>query len=112
LNYGFDIVPSLNFSINAGPGKNRNVNVINGVTNTTDNNNLNIGFYSGYWADKWINFWMNFNATYTSSTSSIRPDVTTKYWQYRTYSNFQLKFKKIKLYADLGLETTIYQKTD
>lgn len=111
LNYGFDLVPSLNVSINVGPGKNRNVNVINGLTNTTDNNNINIGFYSGYWADKWINFWGNFNATYTSSASSIRPNVVTKYWQYNTYSNIQLKFKKAKLYADLNLQATIYQKT-
>jgi hypothetical protein len=111
VSYGFDIVPSLNFSINVGPGKNRNVNVINKLTNTTDNNNINIGAYSGFWADKWINFWMNFNATYTSSTSSIRPDQTTKFWQYNTYSNIQLKFKKAKLYADLGLQAQIYQKT-
>jgi hypothetical protein len=111
VSYGFDIIPSLNFSINVGPGKNRNVNVINGLTNTTDNNNINIGAYSGYWSDKWINFWMNFNATYTSSTSSIRPDQTTKFWQYNTYSNIQLKFKKAKLYADLNLQAQIYQKT-
>ncbi|MEO7531477.1 MAG: outer membrane beta-barrel protein, partial [Sediminibacterium sp.] len=111
LNYGFDIVPSLNISLNAGPGKNRNVNVINGLTNTTDNNNINLGFYSGYWADKWINFWMNFTATYTSSKSSIRQNVVTQYWQYNTYSNIQLKFKKAKMYIDMSLQANIFQKT-
>ncbi len=111
LGYGFDIIPSLNVGINAGPSKNRNVNVINGLTNTTDRDNLNLSIYSGYWSDKWINFWMNLNATYTSSKSSIRPDVVTNYWQYGAYTNMQLKFKKIKTYVDLNLEATIFQKT-
>ncbi len=109
--YGFDIVPSLNVGINAGPTKNRNVNVINGKENITDNSGVNIGLYSGYWSDKWINFWLNFNATYNHSSSSIRPDVVTKYWSYRSYSNIQFKFKKPKLYIDMNLEANIYQKT-
>jgi len=111
LNYGFDLVPSLNVGINAGPGKSRNVNVINGLSNITDNKSLNIGVFSGYWADKWINFWMNFNASYNSSSSSIRPDVVTQYWQYGIYSNIQLKFKKQKTYVDLNLQANMYQKT-
>jgi hypothetical protein len=110
-NFGFDLVPSLNVGINAGPRKNRNVNVINGLRNVTDNTSLNLGIFSGYWADGWINFWMNLNANYNSSVSSIRPDVTTKYWSYNTYSNVQLKFKKQKLYIDMNLEANIYQKT-
>jgi hypothetical protein len=111
LSYGFDLVPSLNVGLNIGPGKNRNMNMINGISNTTDNNNTNFSLYSGYWSDKWINFWMNANATHTRSTSSIRPDVVTQFWQYGTYSNIQLKFKKQKLYIDLNLQATIYQKT-
>ena len=111
ISYGFDLVPSLNVGVNVGPSKNRFVNQINGLNNETESNNINLGIYSGYWADKWINFWMNFNATYVNSKSSIRPDVVTKYWQYGTYSNMQLKFKKIKTYIDLGMEATIFQKT-
>ncbi len=111
IRYGFDLVPSLNFSINAGPGKNRNVNVINGLTNITDNTNIRIGFSSGYWADKWINFWINVNARENKSSSSIRPDVVTQYWSYDTYSSIQLKFKKQKLYANMDLQAELYQKT-
>ncbi|MBV9987895.1 MAG: TonB-dependent receptor [Chitinophagaceae bacterium] len=109
--YGFDLVPSLNIGLNAGPRKSRNVSFVNNLKNITDNKGWSIGMYSGYWADKWINFWMNINANYTSSTSSIRPDVATNYWTYNTYSNVQLKFKKIKLYIDMNLEANIYQKT-
>ena len=111
IGYGFDIVPSLNVGVNVGPGKNRNVSVINGLTNTTDNTNIRIGLNAGYWADKTINFWMNANATNNKSTSSIRPDVVTQYWSYSTYSNIQLKFKKQKTYVDMSLEANIYQKT-
>lgn len=111
VRYGFDIIPSLNVGVNAGPGKNRYVNVVNGKENVTDNDNINIGIYSGYWSDKWINFWLNFNATHTRSVSSVRPDVLTQYWRYNSYSNLQFKFKKQKLYIDMNLETSIYQKT-
>ena len=109
--YGFDIIPSLNVSLNVGPGNSRYVSVINGKNNVTDNKTWQIFMYGGYWADKWINFWMNGTATYNQSVSSIRPDVTTNYWQYGFYSNVQLKFKKQKTYVDLGLQATIYQKT-
>lgn len=110
-NYGFEILPSLNVGISAGPRKSRNANVINGKNNITDNASITIGLNSGYWSDKWINFWLNFNANYNSSTSSIRPDAVTKYWSYNTYSNLQFKFKKQKLYIDMSLEANLYQKT-
>ena len=111
LGYGFDLVPSLNVGLNAGPRKSRNISFINGQKNTTDNSGWNISMYSGYWSDKWINFWMNFNANYTNSVSSIRPDIATKYWTYNTYSNVQLKFKKPKVYVDMTIEANVYQKT-
>lgn len=111
VGYGFDILPSLNFGVNVGPSKNRYINMINGLRNETENNNINFSIYSGYWGDKWINFWLNLSANHVSSRSSIRPDVVTQYWTYNTYSNIQLKFKKQKLYVDMNLEANIYQKT-
>ena len=111
LGYGFDLFPSFNVGLSAGPRKSRFVNRVNTLDNKTDNEGVNFDLYAGYWADKWINFWSNFSARYTNSVSSIRPDVATKYWTYEGYSNLQLKFKKIKTYADLSIQTTIYQKT-
>jgi hypothetical protein len=111
LSYGFDLVPSLNVGLNAGPTVSRYANVVNKVNNTTKSSGINLGIYAGYWADKWINFWMNLNANHTNSVSSIRPDVQTAYWQYNSYSNMQLKFKKIKTYVDINLQATVYQKT-
>lgn len=111
VGYGFDIIPSLNFGVNVGPSKNRYINMINGLRNETENNNINFSIYSGYWGDKWINFWLSLSANHVSSRSSIRPDVVTQYWTYSSYSNIQLKFKKQKLYVDMNLEANIYQKT-
>lgn len=111
VGYGFDLIPSLNFGVNIGPSKSKYINVINGLRNETENNNINLSIYSGYWSDKWINFWMNLSANHVNSRSSIRPDVVTQYWTYNTYSNVQLKFKKAKLYIDMNLEANIYQKT-
>ncbi|MDP1762903.1 MAG: outer membrane beta-barrel protein [Sediminibacterium sp.] len=111
LSYRFEIAPSFSLGFSLGPEKSRYVNVINGLTNRTENKRTNIGINTGYWSDKWINFWLNLNASNNSSTSSIRPDVVTKYWSYNTYSNFQLKFKKQKMYIDMTLEANIYQKT-
>lgn len=110
-NYGFEIIPSLNVGINIGPGKSKYVSVVNGVNNATVTTNVRIGVNAGYWSDKWINFWMNVNATNNRSLSSIRPDIVTQYWSYDTYSEVQLKFKKIKTYIDMNIQANIYQKT-
>ncbi len=111
VGFGFDLIPSLNVGFDVGPRKNRFVNQVNGKLNTTDNTSLNLGINAGYWSDKWINFWMNFSADYNHSSSSINPDIVTKYWSYNTYSNVQLKFKKAKTFIDINLEANIYQKT-
>ncbi len=111
FNYGFEIVKSLNVGFSVGPGKNRYVSIVNGLNNESNNSNIRLGLNAGYWSDKWFNFWMNVNARHNNSSSSIRPDVVTKYWSYDTYSNFQLKFKKQKLYIDMNLQANIYQKT-
>ncbi|HJV19962.1 MAG TPA: outer membrane beta-barrel family protein [Sediminibacterium sp.] len=110
-NYGFDVVPSMNLSFGAGPSRSRYASKVNGVDNITENNSWNFSINSGYWSDKWINYWFNFDANYNHSSSSIRPDIVTKYWSYNMNSNLQFKFKKIKTYIDLELEANLYQKT-
>ncbi|MEI8074424.1 MAG: outer membrane beta-barrel protein, partial [Bacteroidota bacterium] len=109
--YGFEIIPSLNVGFDIGPRINQYVNFVNGLRNVTKTNATTFSINSGYWSDKWINFWINFNVNYNKSVSSIRPDVTTNYWSYNSWSNLQLKFKKQKLYIDLNAGLTFYQKT-
>lgn len=111
LGYGFDIIPSLNLNIDAGPRINRYVNYVNGKRNETRNTATNISVNMGYWADKWINFWMNFDANYNHSVSSIRPDVATNYWSYNYNSNLEFRFKKQKFYWSWNADFNLYQKT-
>ena len=109
--YGFEIIPSLNFNVEIGPRINQYVNFVNGLRNETKTTATSYSINSGYWSDKWINFWINFEASYNKSVSSIRPDVATNYWSYTSYTNLQFKFKKQKLYVDINGEFSFYQKT-
>ena len=111
LGFGIEVFPSLNVGFSAGPTKSRNVNRINGIDNITNNTGISLGINAGYWGDKKVNFWMNINARNTTSNSSIRPDVTTRFWTYDLNSDIQLKLKKIKTFINIGLEAEIYQKT-
>jgi len=109
--YGFEIIPSLNFNVEIGPRISQYVNFVNGLRNETKTTATSYSINSGYWSDKWINFWVNFEASYNKSVSSIRPDVATNYWSYTSWTNLQLKFKKQKLYVDFNGEFNFYQKT-
>ncbi len=109
--YGFEIIPSLNFNVEIGPRISQYVNFVNGLRNETKTTATSYSINSGYWSDKWINFWVNFEASNNKSVSSIRPDVATNYWSYTSWTNLQLKFKKQKLYVDFNGEFNFYQKT-
>ena len=112
FNYGFNIISSLNVGFSIGPSKSRYASEINGVNNLTHNTDMNYRINANFWSDKWISFYFGIGAANNSSTSSIRPEVVTSYWSYSTYSNFQFKFKKQKLYIDLNLNANVYQKTE
>lgn len=112
FNYGFNIISSLNVGFSIGPSKSRYASEINGVNNLTDNTDMNYRINANFWSDKWISFYFGIGASNNSSTSSIRPEVVTSYWSYSTYSDFQFKFKKQKLYIDLNLNANVYQKTE
>ncbi len=111
IGYGLNVAKGLNMSLGAGPNWSRNVNVINGLRNETSASGIGLNLYSNYNSDKWLNFYGGVSANYNRSSSSIRPDVVTQYWQYGINANPQLKFKKQKLFIDLTFNGTIYQKT-
>lgn len=111
VGYGFDIIPSLNLNFDISPSINQFANRVNGLDNITKNKALSLSINMGYWGDKWINFYGYGSATQNNSTTSIRPDISTKFWTYNAYANVQFKLKKIKTYIDLDLDANIYQKT-
>lgn len=111
VGYGFEIIPSLNLNFDISPRVSQFANRVNGLDNITKNKSLNFSINLGYWGDKWINFYGYGSATQNNSTTSIRPDISTKFWSYNAYANVQFKLKKIKTYIDIDLDANIYQKT-
>ena len=111
IGYGFEIIPSLNVGLDIGPRINQFANRVNGIDNITKNRATEFSFNMGYWGDKWINFYAYGSANQNNSTTSIRPDISTKFWSYNAYANLQFKLKKIKTYIDFDLNANIYEKT-
>lgn len=111
VGYGFEIIPSLNINFDISPGASQFANRVNGVDNITKNKSLSFNIGANFWGDKWINFWIGTTASQNNSTTSIRPDISTKFWTYTGYGGFEFKFKKIKTYVNLDLDANIFQKT-
>ena len=111
LDYGFKI-KKWNLRVNSGI--NANINRYNSIVNGLDNvsDNQNIGFNAGlsYYKEKKIDINISFNPTFTTSTSSIRKDVTTEYWTFvhNAYLTWQLP-KKLEF--STSAEYTQRQKT-
>jgi len=111
IGYGFEIIPSFNVGIDIGPRVNQFANRVNGIDNITKNRATDFSINMGYWGDKWINFYAYGSAVRNNSTTSIRPDISTKFWSYNAYANLQFKLKKVKTYIDFDLNANIYEKT-
>ncbi|MBP7345330.1 MAG: TonB-dependent receptor [Sediminibacterium sp.] len=111
VGYGFEIIPSFNVGVDIGPRINQFANRVNGIDNITKNRSTDFSINMGYWGDKWINFYAYGSAVRNNSTTSIRPDISTKFWSYNAYANLQFKLKKIKTYIDFDLNANIYEKT-
>lgn len=111
VGYGFEIIPSFNVGLDIGPRINQFANRVNGIDNITKNRSTDFSINMGYWGDKWINFYAYGSAVRNNSTTSIRPDISTKFWSYNAYANLQFKLKKIKTYIDFDLNANIYEKT-
>lgn len=109
--YNFEVKPQMNLSFNFNPSVSRYVNYVNGVRNITTNNNLGFGISLGYWADKWINFWVNMEASRNYSRSSVNNNITTRYWSFNSYPNFDIKLPK-KFYIEMDGQVNVFGKTD
>ncbi len=109
--YGFEIAPSVNLSFGLSPNVNRYVNVVNGKRNVNDNFSLGFNIQAGYWGDKWYNFWCNFEPRYNIAKNSLSP-LENKFWTFSSYPNFDLKFKKLKLYVNFESEIQLYSSNN
>ncbi|HYC30242.1 MAG TPA: outer membrane beta-barrel family protein [Chitinophagaceae bacterium] len=70
----------LNLSLNIGGGGGKYNSFVNGLKNVNTNRNFNM--YMGLWHEKENKYSISVRPQFTwnSSVSSLRPDVTTKYW--------------------------------
>ncbi len=83
LGYGFKIKgPDISINFNGSFNTSNNVTVINNFTNLTRSGNYTGGI--GMWKskEKKYEFYLNGNATYTTSTSTADPLLTTRYWSF------------------------------
>ena len=109
--YGFDVYKGVNLGVRLGKNFNRYINFVNSVKNTNDNNSLDYTVSLNYWSDTWFNFYWQVNASNNQSTSTIRPNITTNYWSYSSYGNFNFNFKKAKTYISIENDINVYQKS-
>lgn len=111
IGYGLDVFKGVNLGLRTGKNFNRYINFVNDVKNINDNNGTEYTLNLNYWSDTWFNFYWQISATNNQSTSSIRANITTKFWSYSSYGNFNFNFKKAKTYISIENEINVYQKS-
>ena len=109
--YGLDVYKGVNMSLRFGKRFTRYNNIVNNIKNINDNNSIDYTIGLNYWSDTWFNFYLQMIASNNQSTSTIRPNITTNYWSYSSYSNFNFNFKKAKTFLSFENELNIYQKS-
>ncbi|NCT94729.1 MAG: outer membrane beta-barrel protein [Chitinophagaceae bacterium] len=108
--YGFEIIPTYNLSFRFSPNISRNVNMVNGRENVNKNKSLGLGTSFGRWSEKMLSFYFSVEARYNESSSSIRPDIVTKFWSYNGWSNLDLKLPG-KIFFNAEGNFNLYQNT-
>jgi hypothetical protein len=111
IDYGFKWKkPDININLNGAINQNRNLNLVNSQKNTTNSLNYTAGFYMGKYMEKKFDLSLNGSVTYTTSSSSIQTNISTRYWSYSVAPNIDYFLPlKMQIHADLGY--TFRQKT-
>jgi hypothetical protein len=111
IGYGLDVYKGVNLGLRTGKNFSRYINFVNDVKNINDNNGTEYTLNLNYWSDTWFNFYWQISATNNQSTSSIRANITTNFWSYSSYGNFNFNFKKAKTYISIENDINVYQKS-
>ena len=111
IGYGLDVYKGVNLGLRTGKNFSRYINFVNDVKNINDNNGTEYTLNLNYWSDTWFNFYWQISATSNQSTSSIRANITTNFWSYSSYGNFNFNFKKAKTYISIENDINVYQKS-
>jgi hypothetical protein len=111
IGFGLDVYKGVNLGLRTGKNFSRYINFVNDVKNINDNNGTEYTLNLNYWSDTWFNFYWQISATNNQSTSSIRANITTNFWSYSSYGNFNFNFKKAKTYISIENDINVYQKS-
>ena len=111
IGYGLDVYKGVNLGLRTGKNFNRYINFVNDIKNINDNDGIEYTLNLNYWSDTWFNFYWQISATNNQSTSSIRANITTNFWSYSSYGNFNFNFKKAKTYISIENDINVYQKS-
>ncbi len=111
MDYGFKWKkPDIGFNLNGAFNQNRNVSVVNAQQNITNSSNYTFGVYVGKYKEKVLDCSFRANATYTTSTSSIQTNISTKYWSYELAPNLDF-FLPLKMQVHADLDYNFREKT-
>lgn len=69
--------------MNLGYSFGRSPSLINGETNTADNQSVNGGLVLGSNISPRVDFTVSLNSTYSTSTNSVYPELDSDYWRHR-----------------------------
>lgn len=90
---------------------NKNNNFINGKKNETKNNNYGLRFSIYKFKEKKYDIYLSNRINYTTTTSSIRPDIITQYWTGGFDVDLTITLLK-KWNINNSIETNLRQKTE
>ena len=111
INYSFKWKkPDIYIGLNANIFENRNNSVVNNEQNTTNSSNYTFGFNINKYKEKKIDCSFRASATYTTSTSSIQTNLTTKYWTYNLSPNLDF-FLPLNMQIHSDLDYSYRQRT-
>ena len=111
FNYGFKLKKiNLNIGFNLGANANQYVNIVNDLQNTTNSKNYSFGISLYKAKEKKYQFGFNSSANYTSSTSSIQKNISTKYWTYTLHPEMDV-FLPLKFQVHSDCDFNFRQKT-
>ncbi len=103
--------PDIGIDMSLDPTLNRRTNFINGIENITESRNIGYSINLRKDKEKKYSFSINQGVNYNFSTSSIRPDVPTKFWTTRSGADLSYELpKNIRLFTDFNYNWR--QKTD
>jgi outer membrane receptor protein involved in Fe transport len=103
--------PAINFYVFSNFSRNRNINIINHVLNSTNSGNYTFGFSMYKSKEKKYEFALRPSASYTDSRSSINTQQPVRFWTYSIHPEGDI-FLPLNFQVHAEAEINIRQRTE